>query len=80
MYPSSNYFSVVPELALAAGGSDDWALGVGGAEYSYTIELRDKGQFGFDLPPEQIIPTGEENYEAFKVVAEFIAGLAINKK
>lgn len=32
------------------------------ATYSYTVELRDKGQFGFLLPANQIIPTGNESY------------------
>ncbi|MBD4897640.1 hypothetical protein GUF81_18600, partial [Xanthomonas citri pv. citri] len=27
-------------IYIAAGGSDDWALGAGGSEYAYTIELR----------------------------------------
>ncbi|KAK7082274.1 hypothetical protein SK128_016692 [Halocaridina rubra] len=58
-------------LYAAAGGSDDWAKGVGNVKYSYTIELRDTGFWGFQLPPEQIIPTGEETFEALKVVANF---------
>ncbi|XP_071538310.1 carboxypeptidase B-like [Panulirus ornatus] len=56
----------------AAGGSDDWAKGEANVKYSYTIELRDTGEYGFLLPPEQIIPTGEENLEGLKVVANFI--------
>jgi len=39
------------------------------ASYGYTIELRDTGQFGFVLPPAQIIPTGRENYQGFKAFA-----------
>ena len=27
--------------------------------------MRDRGQYGFVLPPEQIIPSGEEMFEAF---------------
>jgi murein tripeptide amidase MpaA len=60
-------------IYIAAGGSDDWALGAGGSEYAYTIELRDTGTFGFELPPALIQPTAEETWEGFKVVAQFIA-------
>jgi len=33
--------------------------------YSYTIELRDTGTYGFQLPANQIVPCGNENYAAF---------------
>jgi carboxypeptidase A2 len=38
----------------------DWAKAVAGIKYAYTIELRDRGLFGFLLPAGQIVPTGEE--------------------
>jgi murein tripeptide amidase MpaA len=44
----------------ANGVSIDWAYGAAGC-YAYTIELRDTGQFGFQLPANQILPTCEEN-------------------
>lgn len=44
----------------ANGVSVDWAYGVEDI-LAYTIELRDTGDFGFLLPPEQIVPTCEEN-------------------
>jgi extracellular matrix protein 14 len=53
----------------AAGGADDWAYGVAGIPYVYTIELRDTGRYGFILPKEYIIPTGEEFYEGLKYFA-----------
>jgi murein tripeptide amidase MpaA len=56
-------------LYPAAGGSDDWAKAKANVKYSYTVELRDTGSYGFVLPPEQIIPTGEETWEAFKAMA-----------
>lgn len=43
----------------AAGTSSDWFKSIG-TDYSYAIELRDYGLFGFLLPAYQIIPTGEE--------------------
>jgi len=61
-------------LYLASGGSADWAYGKLGITYSYTMELRDKGAFGFLLPPAQILPTAQESILAIKHVARHIAG------
>ncbi|MCK4342055.1 MAG: hypothetical protein KAY37_10070 [Phycisphaerae bacterium] len=47
----------------ASGGSVDWAYADAGC-FAFTIELRDTGQYGFLLPPEQILPTCEENLPA----------------
>lgn len=33
-----------------------------GIPYTYTFELRDKGEFAFELPEDQIQPTCEEAY------------------
>ena len=52
----------------AAGASDDWYKGVLGSRFAYTTELRDTGFYGFLLPPNQIIPSGEEMWAAFEVV------------
>jgi carboxypeptidase A1 len=59
-------------LYTAAGTSLDWALGVAGIPYVYSIELRDTGSYGFLLPPEQIIPTAEETWAWHEVAAKQI--------
>jgi Zinc carboxypeptidase len=51
-------------LYIAAGTAHDWVYGTLGP-LAWGIELRDRGQSGFVLPPEQIIPSGEEMFEAF---------------
>lgn len=50
-------------LYVASGGSLDWVLGVAGVQYSFAMELRDTGRYGFMLPPELIIPTAEETWD-----------------
>ena len=55
-------------LYTASGTSLDWALGVAGVPYVYSIELRDTGAYGFLLPPSEIIPNAEETW-AWHVVA-----------
>lgn len=60
-------------LYEAAGGSDDWAHGVAGIKYSYTMELRDTGDKGFVLPPDQIIESGEETWLALVDMCHAIA-------
>ena len=54
----------------AAGASDDWYKGVLKARFAYTIELRDTGRHGFVLPADQIKPSGEELWEAQRVVLQ----------
>jgi len=50
------------DLYPASGIASDWTYSVD--IKGWTIELRPNGNPGFDLPPDQIIPTGEENFEA----------------
>ena len=57
-------------LDPAAGASDDWYRGVLETRYSFTTELRDTGSYGFALPPNQIVPSGEELFAGMKVVFE----------
>jgi hypothetical protein len=63
----SSYFRV-----LFSGGADDWAKGVAGIKYAYTVELRDDGTYGFLLPASQIVATGKETFAAIKAVARAI--------
>jgi len=56
------------DLYPAAGASDDWYRGGLGTRYAFTTECRDTGYYGFVLPPEQIIPSGEELFAGMKVV------------
>ena len=57
-------------LYAASGGADDWAKAHVKIKYTYTIELRDRGQHGFVLPAKFIIPTAEEALAAVKVVTQ----------
>ena len=50
----------------AAGASEDFGYMVLGAKYSYTLEMRDTGRYGFELPANQIQPTGEETYAGMR--------------
>ncbi|KAJ4375924.1 hypothetical protein N0V83_001202 [Neocucurbitaria cava] len=43
-----------------SGDSVDYAFEVAKANYSMTVELRDTGTYGFVLPANQIVPSGEE--------------------
>ena len=46
----------------------DYIYGPGKAEWSYTIETRDTGNFGFVLPPEQIRGAAEEQWAGMLVM------------
>ncbi|NXH15680.1 CBPB2 Carboxypeptidase, partial [Bucco capensis] len=58
-------------IYLAPGGSDDWAYDLG-IKYSFTMELRDTGTYGFLLPPHEIKPTCLEALSAVKEIAQHV--------
>ncbi|KAI1827432.1 hypothetical protein F4861DRAFT_492668 [Xylaria intraflava] len=53
-------------LYAAAGGSNDYFTDISPAEFAWAIELRDTGEYGFALPADQIIPSGEESWAGQK--------------
>ncbi|XP_018573038.1 zinc carboxypeptidase-like [Anoplophora glabripennis] len=55
-------------MYIAAGGSIEWVKGIFKTPLVYTYELRDKGRYGFLLPPQQIIPTCEETFDSFVAI------------
>ncbi|KAI1644635.1 uncharacterized protein F4817DRAFT_346318 [Daldinia loculata] len=59
-------------LYPTTGAAPDHVYSIGRAEFSYTIELRDTGRFGFVLPPEQIRPTAEEQWEGQKALLSLL--------
>jgi len=63
------------QLYVTTGSASDWYYGTqafannkGYRVASYTIELRPTGTAGggFELPPREIVPTGQENWAAIK--------------
>jgi len=59
-----------PDMYPATGGSEDFGFGSLGVKYSYVVELRDKGLFGFELPASQIQPTAEEIFAGMKTLGQ----------
>ncbi|RWS23612.1 carboxypeptidase B-like protein [Leptotrombidium deliense] len=56
-------------LYECSGASDDWIESQNLADLSFAIELRDKGDYGFLIPPKFIKPTAEEIWNGIKAVA-----------
>lgn len=55
-------------LYPASGVAIDWTYAQG--LQSYLIELRDRGHYGFLLPPDQILPTAQEAWAGFVQLVE----------
>lgn len=67
-----DYGTISNTIYPASGSSADYTYGVCGVKYSYGVELRDTGKYGFLLPPNQIIPSGEETYAAIVAMGKYI--------
>jgi len=52
--------NIVDILYPASGGSVDWVKGVHDTSLVLAFELRDTGRYGFLLPADQIIASGQE--------------------
>lgn len=61
-------------LYPAAGAADDYAKSIG-IKYTYTVELRDEGNYGFVLPARFIPLAGQEAQTFVFTVAQAVAEL-----
>jgi len=76
LYGTDYKFGAAAEtLYEATGVTTDWTQDIAGIDINYTIELRDTGEYGFLLPPDQIIPTGEELLAALQVLAHRVSSI-----
>jgi murein tripeptide amidase MpaA len=67
-----DYGPISTTIYPASGSSADYTYGVCGIKYSYGVELRDTGKYGFLLPADQIVPSGEETLAGIIAMANYI--------
>ncbi|KAI9779359.1 MAG: putative metallocarboxypeptidase ecm14 [Peltula sp. TS41687] len=61
-----------PRMETGGGSALDWFSQEMQVPYAYQLKLRDTGSYGFLLPKENIIPTGEEALAAVNYFGRFI--------
>ncbi|TDG53122.1 hypothetical protein AWZ03_000665 [Drosophila navojoa] len=72
-----NYGSSAATLYEVSGAGKDWAYGVKNITIPFTLELRDRGEFGFLLPPEYILPVARETTEGFVGLIQAARGINV---
>mmetsp|Transcript_12760 Transcript_12760/g.25998 ORF Transcript_12760/g.25998 Transcript_12760/m.25998 type:complete len:109 (-) Transcript_12760:38-364(-) len=71
------YGAISSTIYPASGSSADWTYGECGILYSFGAELRDTGKYGFILPEDQILDSGEETLAGVKVLAQAVKALKV---
>ncbi|GFY46730.1 carboxypeptidase A2 [Trichonephila inaurata madagascariensis] len=67
-------------LYATSGSASDWVYDVAGVRYSFSVELRDRGVFGFLLPRTEIIPTSEETWAGISAIVSHLQAKEKTKK
>lgn len=65
-----DYGPICTTIYQASGSSVDYVADVVKGDYTFTSELRDTGRYGFVLPPDQILPSGEEAFAGVKYLLQ----------
>lgn len=65
-------FSPLNFVDIASGVTSDYYYETEGVVHSYTIEVRDTGRYGFELPANQIVPTATETWNGIKALINTI--------
>ncbi|USP77665.1 hypothetical protein yc1106_04939 [Curvularia clavata] len=71
---ANNKKTVFPRIESAGGSALDFFYHEMRVKYSYQVKLRDTGSYGFLLPKENIIPTGEEMLDALLYFGRYMLG------
>ncbi|KAH9866533.1 putative metallocarboxypeptidase ecm14 [Plenodomus biglobosus] len=66
--------TVLPRIESSGGSALDFFYHELRIKYSFQIKLRDTGSYGFLLPKENIVPTGEEVLDAILYFGRFMLG------
>jgi len=64
--------SIYEVIYPTGGGSIDWQYMITNAPYTYAVELRDTGVYGFQLPRQFILPTALETWTGLKALANYV--------
>jgi murein tripeptide amidase MpaA len=67
---SFTYGPICTTIYQATGSSVDYVNDVVGADYTFTAELRDTGRYGFVLPTDQIVPSGQEAWAGVRYLLQ----------
>ncbi|CAF3402602.1 unnamed protein product [Rotaria sp. Silwood1] len=59
-------------IYIASGNTVDWTYGTAKVMFSYAVELRDTGEYGFLLPEDQIVPCGQETLAGVLALLKYI--------
>ncbi|CAF0886703.1 unnamed protein product [Rotaria sordida] len=59
-------------IYIASGNTVDWTFGTANVTFSYAVELRDTGEYGFLLPEDQIVPCGQETLAGVLALLKYI--------